>query len=477
MYLNIYRPTDFGDWSVSCRDVPASRGVNLNYQFMKKKWKNGLLGEKKRSFSYSLMCCLLILVLPTWVSCDENETVKVNYNPDLPVKVVNIEPATGGIMTPVVIQGSNFGTDKTKVQVLFNGKPGVVVNVVNEYIYALVPKCEGGDTEIKVVVDGKNEGLLQDLSFNYIVSSKVTTLAADYTDNLGYMIAIGIDDQENLVICEQEKVRLYSILENKLVDIMSMDGISLVGGCFSRDYRYYCVLPRNPRTAAVILLDKKSNWNREMIFDSEEVMKDLSYSVAITVDDQENIFIYGMSTLGGALVFKINRDTRKITKVGKLNVTTGTFMSYNPKDKHIYMSLSSSHQIIKFDSQKEELTENDWEVVTGKAGEDTGKDGILSEATLGRPQGLEFDDDNNLYVACSFDQNIKRIDLDEGKVTTIAGGTMSGYADGDAASARFTNPVSVAVTREGIVYVLEYRSANPNVGWELIKRLRCVAIQ
>lgn len=448
---------------------------------MKKKWKKALHEKKGKRliFSCYLMGCWLALAIPMWVSCDDDNAISVQYDPAQPVKVTNIEPATGGIMTPVVIQGNNFGTDKTKVQVLFDGKPAVIVNVVNEYIYALVPKCKGGDTEIKVVLDGKNEGVLENLKFDYIVSSKVTTLAADYTDKLGRMLDIGVDDQENVVICETEKVKLYSIAENKLVDIMSMDDIWLVGGCFSRDYQYYCVLPRSPQTAAVILLNKKNNWGREMIFDSEEVMKDLAYSVAITEDDQNNIFIYGPATTGGGLVFKVNRRSQKVTKVRKLNFTTGTFMAFNPQDKYIYMSLSNSHQIIKFDSQVEDLGDNTYENVTGKPGEDAGKDGLLSEATLGKPSGLEFDADNNLYVACGFDHNIKKIDLNEGSVTTIAGDPKngSGYADGDAATSKFTNPVSVTVTRDGIVYVLEYRSANPNYGLELIRRLRCVAIQ
>lgn len=445
---------------------------------MKKIGKTLFLPEKGRKLIFScwLMCFALAL---TGISCDDDNAVSVQYNPDMPVTVTGIEPTTGGISTPVVVQGNNFGTDKTKVKVLFDGHEAVVVNVVNEYIYALVPKCNGGETEIKVVVNGQNEGMLENMTFDYVVSSKVTTLAADYTDEFGYFLTLGIDNQENLVILESDKVMLYSIHENKLVDILSMENITLAGGCFSKDYNYYYVLPQNPATAAVILLDKKNNWNREMIFDSDDVMEDLAYSIAITSDEEENIYVYGRATTGGALVFKINRESRKITKIGKLNVDNATFMAYNPVDKYIYMSISNSHQIIKFDSRAEDLQENQWQVVTGKAGEDTGKDGILSEATLGSPRGLGFDNDNNLYVACCFDHNIKKINLTEGMVTTIAGDPKgwSGYIDGDAAASRFSNPISVAVTEDGIVYVMEFRTANPSVGWDLIQRLRCVAIQ
>lgn len=444
---------------------------------MKKNGKMSFLPKKRRSLIFScwLVCFALCL---TWVSCDDNDKAETpQYNPDVPVTVTNIEPATGGISTPVVIHGDNFGTDKTKVRVLFDGREAVVINVVNGYIYALVPKCSGGETEVRVVVGEQNEGVLEDVKFDYVISSKVTTLAADYASDFGLpLIACGVDNEENVVILSTSKVQLYSIPENKMVDIMSMEGIYPVSGCFSRDYNYYYVLPSS-KTAAVIMLNKKDNWKREMIFDSEEVMKDLTSPIALTSDDEENIYIYGTARDGGALLFKVNRETQKITQIGKLNVDVGTHMAYNPADKFIYMSLST-HMIIKFDSQKENLRENEWQVVTGD-GTGEGRDGILSEARLGSPKGLEFDRDNNLYVACDFDHDIKKIDLNEGMVTTIAGSPqgMSGYIDGDAASSRFTAPVYAASTEDGIVYVVEFRRANPSIGWDAVQRLRCVAIQ
>lgn len=445
---------------------------------MKKKWKSYLSGRKGRRliFSCSLMWLVFLTGMVTVVSCKDDDKVSAEYNPKLPVLVSGIEPLTGGIATPVVVKGENFGTDKTKVQVLFNGKPGVVVNVVNEYIYALVPKCDGGDTEIKVIVGDNNEGTLEAMKFDYVVSSKVTTIASDYTAQLDYMQGIGIDDRENLVICKADKVQLYSVEENKMVDILAMEDIALKNGCFSRDYEYYYVLPANPNTAAMFVLSRRNNWSREMIFYPEEVSEALWTMYAIAVDEEDNILVYGLATKGGAAIYKINPESKAVTKVGKINMTQGTDMAVNPKDRCIYMSIRTSQQIIKIDPHQGKET-LDYEVVVGKSGDEGGEDGILSEATIGGPCGLDFDDDNNLYVAAVLNHCIKKIDLDAGLVTTFAGKNNNpGYQDGEAGNSLVRMPMDVAVTRDGIVYVMEYYKSQSEYV-ESVQRLRCVAVQ
>lgn len=445
---------------------------------MKKKWKSYLLGKKGRRlvFSGSLMWLIFLTGIMTVMSCDDDEKIGAEYNPELPVQVSGIEPLTGGIATPVVIKGQNFGTDKTKVQVLFNGKPGVVVNVVNEYIYALVPKCDGGDTEIKVIVGEASEGTLETMKFDYVVSSKVTTIASDYTDLLDNMVGIGIDDQENLVICKTGKVQLYSIEENKMVDILAMEDISLVNGCFSRDYENYYVLPGNPQTAALFILSRRNNWAREMVFYPEEISDELSSMLALTVDDEENILVYGVRRSGGGAIYKIHPESKAVTKVGMITLVNGTDIAFNPKDKWVYMSLQTSDQIIKIDPRQGKET-LDYEVLVGRPGGNDGNDGTLSEATIDAPRGLDFDDDNNLYVAAYNNHCIKKIDLDAGLVSTFAGKNDDpGYQDGDAANSLVRMPRDVAVTRDGIVYVMEFLNSTTS-GIESVRRLRCVAVQ
>lgn len=447
--------------------------------------KNGEIyfpgGKKTKLMSgrYVPLWYVLFLSVFLFACKDDKDMTSGVYDPGQPVTVTDVMPSTGGILTPVVIAGSNFGNDKSKVQVFFNDRSAVVLNITNNYIYALVPKCDGGETTVRVVVEEKNEGTLEDLKFDYVVSAKVTTVASDYMNDLKgeYLRAISVDDEENLVINMEDKLKLYSIQDNKLVTILDM-GVDFINGMFSRDFQKYYALPYRPSSALVVILDKKSNWNREVIFATEDIVKLLDNSRAITEDDSGNLYVYGPSSESGGCLLKINVATREVKLWGVISIANGKYMAFNPKDKHIYMSIPDSRQIVRFDSRAESLGLSDWEPVVGVPGREY-VDGSLSEAGFDKPCGLDFDDDNNLYVA---DENvshtIRKVNLNTGMVTTIGGkdGKL-GYVDGAIADSRFEYPVDVSVTRDGIVYVMEYYySPRPDI-IPSVFRLRCVAIQ
>ncbi len=60
----------------------------------------------------------------------------------------------------------------------------------------------------------------------------------------------------------------------------------------------------------------------------------------------------------------------------------------------------------------------------------------------------------NVYVADGFNNRIRKI-TPAGTVSTLAGSTMSGFADGQGANARFNLPSGIAVDASGIVYVAD----------------------
>lgn len=447
---------------------------------MQKKWKCYLPVRERCKFMFSRHVQILMLICGflNLSSCKDDPALEAGkYNPGQPVMVSNILPETGGILTPVVIEGQNFGTDKTKVQVFFNEREALVINVVNEYIYALVPKCSGGDNTVKVIIDGQNEGILQSIKFDYVIASKVTSVASEFTNDLDYLMDISIDEEENLIICQKNMIKLYSIKDDKMVIILPNLGINFQGGCFSADFNQYYALPANPNNALIIVLNKKSNWEREMIYDTEKVGEEMSASQAVTTDDNGFIYIYGTGKDGGGIVLKVDPESHKVQKLGKISVEKGRSMSFNPKDKFIYMSVTDAGQIIRFDSQKTTLGGSDWEAVTGERATNY-KDGILSEATFCYPLGLEFDHDNNLYVADETGYTIRKIDLTHGIVSTFAGkmNGPGGFVNGSAEDSRFNHPTNVAVTPDGLVYVMEYFEPW-QAGQEEIHRLRCVAIQ
>ncbi|MHB1921243.1 MAG: NHL repeat-containing protein [Chitinophagaceae bacterium] len=99
---------------------------------------------------------------------------------------------------------------------------------------------------------------------------------------------------------------------------------------------------------------------------------------------------------------------------------------------------------------------NKYPLVTTYAG--TGAMGVINgnrtSATFSYPMGLTVDASDNVYVADSHNNLIRKISAD-GMVTTFAGSGKVGSADGKAATASFFNPAAVAADNKGNIYVAD----------------------
>lgn len=89
----------------------------------------------------------------------------------------------------------------------------------------------------------------------------------------------------------------------------------------------------------------------------------------------------------------------------------------------------------------------------GNAGTD---DGQGTAAKFNGPWGLAIDSDQNIYVADTYSNNIRKI-TPAGLVSTLAGSSTAdhGSADGTGSAARFQYPKGVAVDTGGNVYVAD----------------------
>ena len=88
----------------------------------------------------------------------------------------------------------------------------------------------------------------------------------------------------------------------------------------------------------------------------------------------------------------------------------------------------------------------------GKAGSNNGN---KSEARFRQPSDLAFDSEGNLYVADTGNHKIRKIDVD-GTVTTYAGYHQSGYFDAKAIYARFRSPYSIDFDKDDNLYIADY---------------------
>lgn len=82
-------------------------------------------------------------------------------------------------------------------------------------------------------------------------------------------------------------------------------------------------------------------------------------------------------------------------------------------------------------------------------------DGNGTSAEFQKPWGVTVDTSGNLYVADTYNNEIRKI-TPTGDVTTLAGSTTSGHADGTGSAASFQHPSSVAVDSAGNLYVADY---------------------
>lgn len=112
----------------------------------------------------------------------------------------------------------------------------------------------------------------------------------------------------------------------------------------------------------------------------------------------------------------------------------------HPKTRTIYVSDCSNQSIRAVSAHGKVSTFVQWEAVDGQTH---------------KPHGLAFDRDFNLYVADAAAHCIYRVSP-KGEVSLFAGREfMSGYHDGPAKSALFSNPVDVCVDMHGNVLVCD----------------------
>ena len=81
--------------------------------------------------------------------------------------------------------------------------------------------------------------------------------------------------------------------------------------------------------------------------------------------------------------------------------------------------------------------------------------GTGTNARFTNPRGVAVDSSGNVYVADTGNQRIRKI-TSAGVVTTLAGSGVQGFANGTGTNAQFSNPSGVAVDSAGNVYVADY---------------------
>jgi hypothetical protein len=116
---------------------------------------------------------------------------------------------------------------------------------------------------------------------------------------------------------------------------------------------------------------------------------------------------------------------------------------------NVYLGDRANHRVRKVDPQG---------IITTVAGSGqegySGDGGPALQAALGTPHGVAVDESGDLFLTDDYDSStVRKVDPD-GTITTLAGGTTSGFSGdcGPAAEAKLDGPVQVAV-HDGVVFI------------------------
>lgn len=143
--------------------------------------------KHNKALGNSCLWLLLALLCGFAVSCKEeqSDTVLVPFDPSKPVVVTDFTPETGGYQEQIIVKGQNFGTDKDRVTLTIGGKKAVLINVMSDKLYGIVPaQAFSGEVEVTVTDDSGNAHTgIATKKFAYEAQTVVGTLCGYQNDN------------------------------------------------------------------------------------------------------------------------------------------------------------------------------------------------------------------------------------------------------------------------------------------------------
>ncbi|MBD5225518.1 MAG: phospholipase [Bacteroidales bacterium] len=172
-------------------------------------------------------------------SCNDDDKVadvNVAFDPNQPVVVTDFMPKSAGQQEQILVYGSNFGNDRERVKLYVGGKEALIVNVLNDKLYAYVPVGAFGSTVEVAILDEDGEeirrGVSSDaLSFEYVRKTVVGTLCGyrNVEDSQGelygdFAITCGFRNEGCLTFDPLYPNRLYLVYDygNK-IDLLDLE--------------------------------------------------------------------------------------------------------------------------------------------------------------------------------------------------------------------------------------------------------------
>lgn len=376
----------------------------------------------KTTFS-SVSCKIFLFTVLLLSACSKDDDL------ERPVVIpdavfTGINPTLGTKTSIINFNGSNFGIDKSVVEVFFNGKEAEILEVNDTQIKALVPSKAFSGTVSLVVRGQRLEGprfeyLISDVQLSTFAGTGVKGTADGPVGNATFFFPRGLsfDDSGNL---------FFTDLGNSTIRKISTSGVvsTLAGSPAINDFA-----------------------------DGSGSNARFNFPVGIAVAKDGTIFVAD----------EFNHRIRKITPAGVVSTFAGATPGFsdgtganarfsNPRgiaidaEGTLYIADTGNNRIRKITPSG---------VVSTLAGSNAGfADATGTQALFNNPESLALDPDGNLLVTDRQNQRIRKI-TPAGVVTTFAGTGNVGFVDGPAGNAFFNFPRGIAIDAESNVYIAD----------------------
>lgn len=424
----------------------------------------------KRLWQGCLHRLTIFVVLSVFLfdSCDGDDDAS-NELP--PAEITGISPTSARKETVVEISGNNFGTDQSKIKVLFNEKEATINSLTNTLITAVVPS-KAGTGVVKVILSGKESvGPL----LTYIPSFVVSTLAGDGT--FGFAngngaaatfespLHICVDSKRNVFVADRNNHAIRKITPEGTVSTFAGNGttggdiVEPNGICVDKSDNLYvsdgCKIKKITPTGIVTILSGTQALSCGNANGSPEVSM-FSYPYGMCTDDDGNVYVTDRDA----------HSIRKITPAGVSSTIAGgsygdeTGPALTSKFRYPHdVDIDSDGNIFILDQSNFKIKKISAGAVSTFVGSEQGHvNAIGALAKLDIVNAFCIEHRTGLFYFLERTQDTDSVYLrtitPEGNVTTLFG-TLVGHADGLPSEAKLNVPYGIAVDSEGSLYISE----------------------
>lgn len=403
---------------------------------------------------------VLFIILLAMACNDDTPDPQSKRAPSLPLQLDAFMPDSGGIRTKFVVKGSNFGSDISKIKVLFSDdeREATVLGADNETIYCLVPKQSGGDNTIQIVVDDDTTAFEQ--TFRYHVEQNVSTITGVRGDNslldgtlsearFNYLYGVAAVAGGDIIVAEMYagNIRYVAVDDNKVSTLQTSFYTAMPAVSKDRTKVWFV---GKPAPHKVYLLDQDNLWEPELFVSSIPGFSGDIWSAAF---DDTGEWLYFFDSTGQFGRLEMNNPSNVEVLATDLPHGNGSHnnLAYSPWHDCFFYTVYTTQAVYRLskDGTQHEL----W---IGGNGQGTATGHRLETAQLHYPGGLTIDQDGNIYVVNIDGNTILKCDRKSDFVSLLAGIPLtSGHKDGNPLEAQFYLPYGISIDEDGNFIICE----------------------